>query len=187
MKKVLTLMLTALTVLGLTESCDDAGCTLYNSTNCQITFYNGSGNVTALEEYLTVSAAGTKNVILNKGQGISTFFIQLSYTNEVDTLLFEHWTTTTTVHTETDNEGNETTTEVEEETDHVVDTLFIRKKSFPHFESPDCGTAYFHDIKEADCENDIRYLDKGLLDIAYLNHPQVYYNSSDNIRLYINQ
>jgi hypothetical protein len=187
MKKALTLMLAALTALGFMAGCDDAGCTLYNSTNCQITFYVQSGNVTAVTQYLTVTATGTDQVILNKGVGYSTIQVQLSFDKDVDTLLYEHWTTTTTIHTETDDDGNETTTEVEEDSPHVVDTLFIRKTNFPHFESPDCGTAVFHDIEDSWYRNDSRYPDKGLLDMVYIYHPQVYYNSSDNIRLYINQ
>lgn len=186
MKKVLTLMLAALLTLGLTQSCDDAGCTLYNSTNCQLTFYGESGNVVALRQYLTVTAVGANQVILNKGMGYTDIKLQLSYTNDVDTLLYEHWTTTTT-ETGTDNEGNETTTEVQEDTPHVVDTLFIRKTNKPHFESPDCGTAVFHDIEDVWYRNDSRYPDDGLFDMIYINHAQVYYNSSDNLRLFIKQ
>lgn len=187
MKKALTLMLAALTALGLAESCDDAGCTLYNSTNCHLVFYDNNGNVTPLAQYLTVNAKGASQVVLNKGVGYKELKLQLSYTNDVDTLLWEHWTTTTTVHTETDDEGNETTTEVQEDSPHVVDTLYIRKTNFPHFESPDCGTAVFHDIQEVWYGNDSRYPNQGLFESTYLNHEQVYYNSSDNIRLIINQ
>lgn len=187
MKKALTLMLAALLTLGLTQSCDDAGCTLYNSTNCELTFYGEGDRVIALNEYLTVTATGASQVILNKGMGYTNIKLQLSYTNDVDTLLFEHWTTTTTTETVTDDEGNETTTEVEEDTPHVVDSLFIRKTNKPHFESPDCGTAVFHDIEDAWYRNDSRYPDDGLFDFIYINHAQVYYNSSDNLRLYLNQ
>lgn len=187
MKKVLTLTLAALTALGLMEGCDDNGCTLYNSTNCELTFYGEGDRVVALNQYLTVTAVGAAQVVLNKGMGYTGIKLQLSYANEVDTLLFEHWTTTTTTETGTDEEGNETTTEVEEDTPHVVDTLYIRKTDTPHFESPDCGTAVFHDIQEAWYSNDSRYPDDGLFDMIYVNHAEVYYNSSDNLRLYINQ
>ena len=76
---------------------------------------------------------------------------------------------------------------MEEDTPHVVDTLFIRKTNKPHFESPDCGTAVFHDIEDTWYRNDSRYPDNGLFDFIYINHAQVYYNSSDNLRLYLNQ
>ena len=187
MRKAFAPAAIVLAALTLMPGCDDTGCTLYNSTDCHITFYDQNDNVTTLGEYLTVQPVGTDQVILNKGQRFSAIVFQLSYTKDVDTLLFEHWTTTTTVTTETDGDGNEVTTETEEDTPHVVDTLFIRKTNMPHFESPDCGTAVFHDIQEVWYSNDDRYPDKGLFEMVYLNHAQVYYNSSDNIRLTIKQ
>ena len=187
MKKVIALLLTVITVLALVPGCDDAGCTLYNSTNCEITFYNKSGNVTTLAEYLTVGAVGTDQLILNQGLNYNELKFQLSYAKDVDTLLFEHWTKTTVTTTETDEEGNEVTKETQEDTPHVVDTLFIRKTNLPHFESPDCGTAMFHDIEDCWYSNDSRYPDKGLFDMIYIYHAQVYYNSSDNLRITINQ
>lgn len=169
MKKVRRLIMVALAGIVCTLSgCDDTGCTLYNSTLCHISFYSELGLATVLEDTLTVYAVGAETPVYNMGVNLYTLKVQLSYYKDIDTLLYEHWMGT-----------------ADEPAPHQVDTLFIRKSDMPHFESPDCGVAMFHEIEEVWWENDSRFPETPLFKGVFVYHYQVYYNSEDNIRLFI--
>lgn len=170
MKKVCRLLAMLAGLVGTLGSCDDAGCTLYNSTLCHIVFYSELGISTVLTDTLTVYAVGAEDPVYNMGKNLNTLKLQLSYYKDIDTLLYEHWMGT-----------------ADEPAPHQVDTLFIRKTDTPHFESPDCGVAMFHDIEKVWWANDSRFPDTPLFTDVYVNHPQVYYNSEDNIHLFINK
>ena len=169
MKRVNRLIMVALAgMVCALHSCDDTGCTLYNSTLCQISFYSDLELPAVLEDTLTVYAVGVETPVYNMGTNLNMLKLQLSYYKDVDTLLYEHWMGTP-----------------EEPAPHQVDTLFIRKTDMPHFESPDCGVAMFHDIEKVWWENDSRFPETPLIKAVYVNHSQVYYNSQDNIRIFI--
>lgn len=211
MRRTLLFLLISATLMLATHSCDDAACTLYNSTNCVITFYGSTGSQVAITDYLTIRAVGTDSILFNQGRNFRKLDLQLSYDKDVDTLLFDHWAPVESTSTEEDSESEEDndtdSSESEEDTDtdsdetsdsdtdneeetedvHHIDTLYIRKTNIPHFESPDCGTAMFHDIQEIWFGNDKRYPDEPFFKSIYIKFPQVYYNSQDNVRITINE
>ena len=163
MKKVLSIIMGVAVLAWATNSCDDAGCTLYNSTLCHIVFYDTDGNIYSLTDTLTVHAVGTDNLVYNRGKNLNTIQVQLSYDKDIDTLLYEHW--------------------LEEDDTHRMDTIYIQKTNTPHFESPDCGTSMFHDITKVWYGNDDRFPNDPFFGKVTVVHPQVYYNSSDNIHI----
>lgn len=104
-------------------SCDSIDCTLYNSVDMFGGFYQGGRNV-SLTDTLTITAAGTDSVLLNRKVGAANFQIPLSYYNGVDSVVLY-----------VKGDGYE-----------LTDTLFVEKTNSVHFESPDCPTTMFHKI-----------------------------------------
>jgi hypothetical protein len=117
-------------MLGTAMGCGDSWtCPLNNTVYATYAFYADSmayGDtvrypVTYLDT-LTVTAAGTDSVLLNKGYRITSFDLPLSYDAPADTLYFrfsgEEWTAT--------------------------DTVWVEKTDIAHFENPDCATSMWH-------------------------------------------
>ena len=88
--------------------------------------------------------------LYNKGVDISEFSIPISYTHPEDELVFHF-----------DN-GN-----IDR---HIVDTVWIKKEDYAHFESIDCNSAYFHNV------TDVRYT-RNYIDSLVINNPSVTYDS----------
>ena len=78
-----------------------------------------------LKDTLTVTTMrrdGTDTILLNRLVNATSFALPISYQHDVDKLVF------TTEHLA------------------VSDTVWIEKEDQPHFESVDCGIAYFHQL-----------------------------------------
>jgi len=85
-----------------------------------------------LKDTLTVRTRrmdGSDPVLLNQKAAPTSFSLPVSYQRAVDTLFFETKRLA------------------------VVDTVWVEKIDMPHFESVDCGVAYFHEIKSVRCTN----------------------------------
>jgi hypothetical protein len=108
--------------------CDTIDCTLNNTVVMRCGFYK-DGKSTTLNETLTITAADTSIVLLNRDINASTLKLALSYFNPVDTLVFKI--------IRTDAE--------------FTDTVWVEKNSFNHFESPDCPVNMFHNITAVRC------------------------------------
>ena len=71
----------------------------------------------------TPRADGQDTLLLNRGVNLTQFALPLSYQHPEDTLIFyiadtlHHWT---------------------------IDTVYLKKDDYPHFESVDCNTQFFH-------------------------------------------
>ena len=52
----------------------------------------------------------------------------------------------------------------------VVDTVWIKKDDYPHFESVDCNTTFFHTL------TNVRYT-RNYIDSIVINNPSVTYDS----------
>lgn len=122
--------LTLLAMLGTAVGCGDSWtCPLNNTVYTTYAFYADSleyGDtvryaVTCLDT-LTVTAAGTDSVLLNRGYNISTFDLPMSYEAAADTLYFrfngDAW--------------------------EATDTVWVEKTDIAHFENPDCATSMWH-------------------------------------------
>lgn len=102
------------------DSCSSIECPVQNTVAlvCELN--------DTLKDTLTVWTRrrnGKDSIILNKKENATSFHLPISYQNPVDTLLFG-------------------TTNLA-----VVDTVWIEKDNMPHFESVDCGVAYFHTLR----------------------------------------
>jgi len=147
---------TAVLLLLLTAACSSIECPVKNTVAC---YYQVNDT---LKDTLTIFSHrknGSDTILLNQSQNPTSFKLPLSYQNGVDTLLF-------------------TTKRLA-----VTDTVWLYKNDMPHFESVDCGVAYFHEIK------DVKYTRKGIdsiiiqktfIDYDLTNpHLRIYFKSRD--------
>lgn len=96
-------------------------------------------------------------LILNRGIGISSFSLPVSYTHPEDKLVFCLVDT------------NDVST---------VDTVWLKKEDIPHFESVDCSAHFFHTLTA------VRSTHKAI-DTIFINNPKVNYDSSlDHIHVH---
>ena len=131
-----------------------AACT---SIDCPVELYqvhNSDGTELTLTDSITVTTKTAKDsdtIIFNKGVGISSFSLPVSYKHPEDVLVFSF-----------DNDNNNNL--------HVTDTVWIKKEDYPHFESVDCSAAFFHII------TDVRYT-RNYIDSIVIKNPSVTYDS----------
>lgn len=145
------------TLIGV-SACTSIDCPLNNVVYSRFTFYgttNGKTSTVALEDTLTVTAAGTDSILVNKDYGASTLSLPISYYNPTDVLTFLYASTSGQAH----------------------DTLWIDKTNYEHFESPDCPTAMFHNIQN------VRYT-RNFIDTIVVENPVINYNENNNFKIY---
>ena len=70
---------------GFVTSCDLLNCTEYSSILFSMQICSPQGEDVALSDTLTITAAGTDQILLNKQLGASLIQIPLSYTAQTDT------------------------------------------------------------------------------------------------------
>ena len=148
MKRLSYLLLGALMV-----ACSSVDCPVDSTVATLYQVRNSDGTELTLSDTVTVSmtrADGT-DTLFNKGIGISSFSLPISYSHPEDVLVFRF-----------DNNNNDSL--------HVVDTVWIKKDDYPHFESVDCNTTYFHTI------TDVRFT-RNYIDSIVINNPSVTYDS----------
>ena len=109
---------------SIVTACSSIDCPLHNTV---MTKYVFGGNVDEFEDTLYVSISRTDQpdtLLLNRFTGGNEFLIPVSYHQSSDVLFFTFT-------------GNGVT---------KTDTVTIEKTNTPHFESVDCGPAFFHTI-----------------------------------------
>lgn len=89
-------------------------------------------------------------LLLNRGVNLTSFALPISYNNPEDTLVFF---ITDTLHRWT------------------LDTVFVKKDDYPHFESVDCSTLFFHRLTA------VRSTGHGI-DSIIINSPSVTYDQT---------
>ena len=97
----------------------------------------------------TQRSDGSDTLLLNRGVGIKSFSLPISYSHPEDVLLF-FIADTTGVYT--------------------LDTLWLKKDDIPHFESVDCSAHFFHRL------TDVRCTHEGIDSVKIVN-PQVDYDT----------
>lgn len=140
-------------------ACSSIDCPVENIVATSYGLYKSGATADTLTDTLTIftkTARGTDTVLLNRGVRISSISLPISYTNAEDTLLFARY----------------------DSTKIALDTVYIQKENYPHFESVDCQLSYFHTITGVKCTT------KGI-DSIVINNPSVSYDSSiENFRIY---
>lgn len=116
-----------LIVLGMLifAACESYDCTLYNYVGMFGAFYREGAAVT-LQDTLTITSGKNGPFLLNQKTGTTRFSLQMSYWQDVDTLVLN----------------------VKGEDYNMQDTIWMKKSNQVHYESPDCPATLFHTIGE---------------------------------------
>lgn len=118
-------LLAALFMAFIAIGCTSIDCPVKNTVYTAYDVYDGQGNLFKLVDTMyvfTTRKNGTDTLIYNAGVGKSSFTLPIGYSNPEDTLYFLF----------TNNDYA------------ALDTVFIKKENYPHFESVDCSASFFH-------------------------------------------
>jgi hypothetical protein len=147
--------LAILSFLLLLVGCESYDCTLYNFVGMYGTFYR-DGSAVQLNDTLTISSGKSGPVLLNSSVGTAKLTLQLSYWQDVDTLVFSV-------------KGY----------DYLLrDTVWITKTNLVHYEAPDCPTKLFHTIQ------DVRSTHEFIKDITIIRS-SVNYETTENLQIHL--
>ncbi len=139
----------------LLAACSSVDCPLNNTVYAN---YKLAGAVTTLPDTLTISTTrrdGTDSVLVNHQVNTDSFSLPMSYAQAADTLYVQ--------------------------TNSLVDTVRIEKTNSPHFESVDCGVAYFHIITAV-------HHTRHAIDSIVINHKEVNYDATQqHFRIYFKE
>ncbi|WP_304999059.1 DUF6452 family protein [Phocaeicola sartorii] len=152
-------ILAGITLLIAISACDSTDCPINNVVYSTYGFYavteTGESKV-RVTDTLTVTAAGTDSVLINRlhnGDGVE---LPVSYSAETDTVIFQF-------------------------TDELQrtrkDTIWINKENIPHYESPNCPTSMFHYVTSIRCTH-------VLIDSVTVVNPNINYHVSENFKIY---
>ncbi len=132
MKKLLLLITFAIVV----AACSSIECPLNNTVYANYGLYKADGRPDTLSDTLTIftkrHTPDEDTVKLNRYVNAKTFSLPMSYAGGTDVLIFEMRDTLHNV---------------------VYDTITITKTNTPHFESTECGPAYYHTIEGVNTTN----------------------------------
>ena len=136
-------------------ACDSIDCTLYNSVDMFCNLYQ-DGKPASLADTLTITAAGTDSVLLNRKVGAYKFQLPLSYYGDTDSIVLT----------------------VRGKDYEVADTIFVTKTNMVHFESPDCPATMFHKITSVSCTHEF-------IQAVVLVSEDINYARTENIQIHL--
>ena len=145
----------------LIAACTSIDCPVESNVATLYQVCHSDGTELKLSDTITVTtktASDSDTIVYNKGINISEFSLPISYSHPEDVLVFQF-----------DNSDNNL---------HVTDTLWIKKYDYPHFESVDCNTTYFHTI------TDVKYTSNYIDSIVIKNTSVTYDSKTVHFYLY---
>ncbi len=155
-------------LIMLLTACSSIDCPVNSIVETIWQVYDEDGQELLLSDTLTVTTVrkdgqeviildGKDNTILNKLTEKSMFNLPISYSHPEDILVFHF-----------DNSIYDL---------HVTDTVWIKKDDYPHFESVDCNSIFFHTL------TGIRYT-QNYIDSIVIKNPSVTYDY-ETVHLYL--
>ncbi len=142
-------------------ACSSVDCPVQNTVYTSYGLHKAGGERDTLRDTLTITTTrrdGTDSVLLNRSVNTTSFELPISYTDPEDTLFF--YITDTLLNTS-------------------IDTVYVRKDNYPHFESVDCNISFFHYITA------VRWT-RNAIDSIAVNKQHVDYDAStEHFHLYL--
>lgn len=165
MRRTLKNLLLASTALCV-AACTNVDCPLDNLVELTCGLYaSETGSALTLADTLTVNAGGVKDTtLLNRAQGVSTFYLPMRQGAERDTLLLRF----------SNAAGQQAT-----------DTLFVGHTNEPHFESIDCPTAVFHTLTHVNWTSHSLSQMPLTVDSVAIVRQTVDYENIENLKIYL--
>ena len=141
-------------------ACSSIDCPLQNTVRTLYVLKKPNAEPDTLKDTLsiyTLRADGTDTLLLNAGIKLSTLSLPIGYANPEDTLVFYF----------------------RNDTFLALDTVWLRKDNYPHFESVDCNASFFHDITAVRSTHNA-------IDSIVINNPSVTYDpETEHFHLYL--
>lgn len=139
-------------------ACEGIDCSLNNVVLLRAGLYkSGTDSLITLADTLTVTAAGTDSVLLNRQTHAHELTLPLSFWAPADTFRLHLY-----------GEGYQ-----------VDDYIVVEKSNTIHYESPDCPVAMFHQISAVSHHSPLATIDS-----VRLVRPAVDYQPDENLRIY---
>lgn len=154
------LVLLAIATMVVT-GCSSNNCQLESSVYCCYHFYDSDGTPISYNDAITVSThiPGTSRdtILINKLKNGTMLKVPMSLYHGADTLFFKY--------------------------DELYrgDTIIVEHESFAHVDLPECGTRYFHYIRNASLSKKTAAIDH-----IEVNEPNVSYEPKEHIKVYFN-
>jgi len=139
-------------MIGFQTACTTIDCPVDNTVETHYGILDSNGNEFKLTDSLwvfTYRNDGEEALLLNSLIDASEFYLPISYSHPEDVLYFYQ----------------------KNDSVQMLDTVWVKKEDYPHFESVDCTAAFFHTI------TDIRYTTNGI-DSIVINKRTVDYDGT---------
>lgn len=147
------------------QSCKEIECPLDNVVAMTVGLYHAENDQSlTLADTLTVKAAGTDSILLNRAMGLSSFLLPVRQTSTSDTLLLCF-----------SNSKNQ----------KAIDTIFVAHTNEPHFESVDCPPAVFHTIRSVAWTSHPLSQMPLTIDSVAVVRTKVNYDDVENLKVYL--
>lgn len=162
----------AILTVALLVSCSSIDCSLNSLVRTKFQFYSSNGDslsvldtmtivTTRMDDSDTILYDAVDDVIFNKGVGISSFHLPISYSHPEDVLVFCF----------------------SRDSMLVVDTVWIKKDDYPHFESVDCNASFFHELTDIrhthNCFDSIVIVNPSVTNNDQVLHVRIYPKTGD--------
>lgn len=150
MRRIIVAVISAVVVCA----CSSIDCPVQNSVYTNYALYKADQQVDTLKDTLSVltfTASGSDTIIFNRGVGLTSFSLPISYVNPCDTFYFG-------------------LKPAGENTEWSTDQVVVSKTNTPRFESVDCQVAYFHTITSVETTHNF-------IDSIVINNPNVDYDT----------
>ena len=145
-------------------SCTTIDCPVQNTVYTVYNLKTANGKADTLRDTMfvyTYRSDRKDTTIFNAGIDLSSFTLPISYSNPEDTLFFL----------------------LRNEILLSLDTVWIKKENYPHFESVDCSAAFFHKITDVrSTHNGIDSITINKRDVTYdakTEHFHIYFKAHD--------
>ena len=140
-------------------ACSSINCPVQTTVSVQYGIRDAEGEATLTDTLwvLTERSDGSDTLLLNRGVGIKSFSLPVSYSHPEDVLLF----------VVADTSGV-----------YTLDTVWVKKDDIPHFESVDCSAHFFHRLTA------VRSTHEGIDSITIVNPNVDYDTNTTHLHIY---
>ena len=162
--RVATAVLAGLPLLT-TPSCSEIDCPLDNIVVLTCNIYQAEDATSlTLADTLTITAAGTDSILLNRATDINTFQLPMRQGASTDTLILHF----------SNSRGQS-----------AADSLFVSHTNQPHFESVDCPPSVFHNITSVSWTDHALSQFPLTIDSVAVTRSLVNYDDVENLKIYL--